>query len=432
MDSKKKMQNKMLFTMLGSMILLVIWQISILKLLEKGKISTFVAMLCIVGVLVVVMGVLVVQIRFLLGKLISIIGGATNSNDAMMDEKAKKLAERDDEFGELARKMQNTFSSIGEVMEGIKNASEDLSEVSDQLAEIYSGISVAVDQSEEEVKIITNNIELQAEQSIDMKEKIDAISVCIEKIIGNVELLVHSSEMMCSCNDGAERIIEELVEISKKNSEAMNNVKHQSELTYQSAQKIRTATEIIAGISNQTNLLALNASIEAARAGEHGKGFAVVAEQIRLLADQSKQSTGEIGEVVEVLLKNADVSVDITEEVSCAFLKQNEKIQETEEILSSLNQEVGKVGSFITEITEEVKELSVHKNVIETGVTALSTAAKENVESVEVTSENMVKLHKAVEECDAVMESVVCVSKGLLGYMKKFGNMLTNNKKIPL
>ena len=351
---KKKLQNKVLLGMQGSMILLVIWQIFILKLLERGSINTFVATLCIVGILVVVMGALVVEVRFFLGKIMTIIGGTANEADTVMDEKAKKLAERNDELGEMARKVQDTFSSIGKIMEGIKTASGELSKVSEHLSDIYTSISMAVDKSEVEVK------------------------------------------------------------------------------TIQSAQKIRTATEIIAGISSQTNLLALNASIEAARAGDHGKGFAVVAEQIRLLADQSKSSTEEIGAVVDMLLKNADISVGITEEVSSAFLKQNEKIRETEEILGSLNQEVGKVGDFISEITDEVQELSVHKDVIETGVTSLASEANENVESVEITSENMMKLHKVVEKCDAVMGDVVGVSRELLGYMKEFGDMFLNNRKLPL
>ncbi len=69
-------------------------------------------------------------------------------------------------------------------------------------------------------------------------------------------------------------------------------------------QEIDTLTEEILAISSQTNLLALNASIEAARAGEAGKGFAVVAEQIRQLADDSKQAVDKIRKVTEGVTEN--------------------------------------------------------------------------------------------------------------------------------
>lgn len=69
-------------------------------------------------------------------------------------------------------------------------------------------------------------------------------------------------------------------------------------------QEIDTLTEEILAISSQTNLLALNASIEAARAGEAGRGFAVVAEQIRQLADDSKQAVDKIRKVTEGVTEN--------------------------------------------------------------------------------------------------------------------------------
>ncbi len=64
-------------------------------------------------------------------------------------------------------------------------------------------------------------------------------------------------------------------------------------------EKIGNLTSDILSIASKTNLLALNASIEAARAGEAGKGFAVVAEEIRVLADNSKQTAGNIQQISE-------------------------------------------------------------------------------------------------------------------------------------
>ena len=191
-------------------------------------------------------------------------------------------------------------------------------------------------------------------------------------------------------------------------------------MTNQSAQQIRAATEIIAGISSQTNLLALNASIEAARAGEHGKGFAVVAEEIRALADQSKESTEQIGKVVKNLLDNSDVSVEITKEVSEAFLKQNKKIQDTEVIFNSLNQEIGKVNSSIHVIVSEVEGLDTHRQVIGNGIVSLTDCAQQNADSAQITTENMEEFRQIVNECNEATENVVKISEELVGYIKEF------------
>ncbi len=152
------------------------------------------------------------------------------------------------------------------------------------------------------------------------------------------------------------------------------------------------------------------------------KGFAVVAEEIRTLADQSRESTEQINHVVNVLLDNSSNSVQITEQVSEAFSRQNEKIRDTEEIFKSLNREIEQVGDAIGGIGTEVGDLENHKSVIENGVTSLTASADENAKSAEVTTDNMGRLRGVVQECDGVKAHIVSVSDELIGYIRKFSD----------
>lgn len=423
MDARKrnKLRNKLVCGFALGVIILIAWQCVVLKLLENGIITSTVAMIIIVGGMLFVLGAIGVTIYQILGKILHILGGMKSSSSDVADARFQKIIERNDEIGEAALRIKETFGALGEVISGIRNASAELRQLSESFKNIFDDMMEAIKQSGNEVSMIASNTILQADQVADMREKIDAIGGAIVNISENVDMLAESAETMKNCNTSVEQIFDELIEISKTSSKAVENVRQQTEITNQSAQKIKQATEIIAGISSQTNLLALNASIEAARAGEHGRGFAVVAEEIRILADQSKESTEQIEAIVATLLENSNVSVEITREVSDAFLRQNEKIRDTEVIFSSLNQEICKVSCSITEIAEEMQGLNLHKDVIGGGVVSLTETAQQNAESAKITSENMENFRQIADKCNEATETVVDVATELVGYIDKFG-----------
>ena len=418
-DNRKVAWGKALKPIFALMLVIVLWQVLVLEMLKNGIISTLIAVVLVSAVSVGIFGIVFWVVKSLLNQFLTIAQGKTEDEQEQtkIGEKAKKLMEREDDIGLMMRSVHDSISSFATVISGIKTATEELKSVSDDFNNIFHDMEDSLKITQDSTHTIADNTVTQAAQTADMKEKIDAIGDLIAMISENVDALNTSADKMQECNESAENIMGELIDISKKNGEAIENVREQSKLTNDSAQQIQTVTDIIADISNQTNLLALNASIEAARAGEHGRGFAVVAEQIRTLADQSRESTERINQLVADLMDKANVSVEITEKVSEAVSLQNEKIDQTKEIFTTLNGEIGQVGSAIEGISSEVEELKNHSDIIETETVSLKEFADQNAESAQITIEHMNELDSTVGKCNAATERVVGVSDKLIGYV---------------
>ncbi len=421
-EKKNATWMKLLKPLLVFLVVVAAWQIIVLQLVRAGVLGTIPAMILLTLVTVVIFGVIFGIIKSVLDQIRVVVNGTSDGEvgtDRLV-EKARRLAEQNDDVGEMIRTIQEYVTSFAQVLAGIRTASAELDEVSKDFKGIFGNMVDALSGTGDAVAVITENTRSQADRTVEMKDKIEAIGASIDRITENVEALTRSADTMKECNASAERIMKDLIVISQESGEAIEAVRKQTNLTNQSAQQIQTATDIIAGISSQTNLLALNASIEAARAGEHGRGFAVVAEEIRQLADQSQESTEQINKIVRDLIGNSNVSVEITEKVSEAFARQSEKIRDTEDIFRSLNQEIGQVGAAIGKIDAEVEDLAKDKDVIGEDVASLTETAEQNAENANITAQSMEDLQGVVVECDRTTERVVDVADALVGYIKEF------------
>ena len=423
-EKKKDMNRKLVVAAVIAFAPELICQIIILELLQKGIIGITVALLLTIVAIGAVFAMIVVLLKELMLPIKAAMSGEDiNQSDSKIAQKTQKMAARQDELGEIVRTVQSTFGGFTHTIAMIKQATEELSAVSEEFSQTFDSMEQVVMNTSTAVGTITSNTSVQAEKTLDIKTKTDSIEVAIDHILKNVNALTASAQAVSECNQSAAQIIEELIRISNDNGESIEAVRDQTEKTNQSVQEIRTVTEIIAGISNQTNLLALNASIEAARAGENGKGFAVVAEEIRTLADQSRQSTEQINQIVNDLIQNSSISVDITNKVSEAFSKQDEKMRDTKEIFTNLNSEINRVSSAIDGIGTEVSDLEQHKNVIATSVDSLTTFAEQNADYGTNVSHDMSDLETAMVSCKDTTSKVVGVSEELVGEIQKFQKM---------
>ena len=372
-------------------------------------------LLRIVGVLVAMIALDIIHSVRNISASINVIAGGD-----FVQKVPKKLVNRKDDFGNLAKTLEGMRHSLRGLLAQVKNESANI----DNVVESIDANVFTLNSEIEDVSATTQELAASTEETAASADQINSMTQQIDDA---------AREIATRAQDGAT----EAEDIHKRASQSKTNAVENRQKMEQMQAEIRSSlqkaledakvvekigilADSILNITGQTNLLALNASIEAARAGEHGSGFAVVAEEIRVLADQSKESTEQINHVVNELLSNSEISVATTQEVAEAFAVQSEKVNETVSIFKSLHSEIKKVRGSIEGINEEVGDLETHKNVIESGIDALSASSEENSDSAQLTTENLAGFKDTVSECGDKTKRVVGVTEELIGYIHQF------------
>jgi len=140
---------------------------------------------------------------------------------------------------------------------------------------------------------------------------------------------------------------------------------------------IRKILDVMGNVSKQTNILSLNATIEAARAGAAGKGFMVVADEIRKLADQSRQSIGVVGNIVETIQREIDETVSVLSEAYPIFKEQIESVREANEIFVAVQENMSGFVGRLDSATESVRHLEEAQSTLSLAMTNVSAVAQQ-------------------------------------------------------
>ncbi len=316
--------------------------------------------------------------------------------------KKENLA-RKDEIGKLGNALNTMSIDLGKIFAEVLSDAKSLSDSSKELTSISDQLSSGAGQTSEK----SNSVASAAEE---MSASMNSIASATEQGSGNLQMIVAAAEQLSSSINEVAQNMDKGSQITKEAVGQAGNVSQKMDTLGQAASEITKVTETIADISEQTNLLALNATIEAARAGEAGKGFAVVAGEIKDLAQQTADATGEISakianvqDLTQESVASITAIVGIINEINDIVSSVAAGIEEQSATTQEISNNVAQAAQGVQEINDNVNQASVVANEVASDVNEVNTLADEMSTDSHRVNTNAVELAKLSETLNTIV-----------------------------
>lgn len=325
---------------------------------------------------------------------------------AMESGKSLLTRNRKDETGVMNRAISTLQQELAHVTTDINEQCEKLHGSAGSMAQSVDETLNTVEQVEKAVNEIAQGATSQAQETQTATEQVIVMGGMIEETGVKVEELRENARKMRGASEQAMEILDALGEVNQQTKDAIAVIAKQTDVTNESAMKIKMAVDIITDIAEETNLLSLNASIEAARAGEQGRGFAVVAGQIQRLAEQSNESAQQITAIIELLIQETQRSVQTMADVKAVIEKQDENVNLTERAFGDVQEGITQSIESIKTIAQRTEELDQARVKVVDVVQNLTAIAQENAASAEETSASATEMSAIMESIDSNARSL--------------------------
>jgi len=276
-------------------------------------------------------------------------------------------------------KIQGVFAAARDITER-RQAEENLRAVN---LEVLEAGNVLASSAGEILALTTQLASVSTETAASVNETISTV----EEVKQTAQLSSQKSRSVSETAQQAVMVAQQGNIAVNSTVEGINHIKALMESVGESIVRLSEQTlaigEIITAVSDlaqQSNLLAVNAAIEASKAGEHGKGFAVVAQEIKSLADQSKQATEQVRVILSDTQKATSASVLAAEQVSKAVDVGVRQAAESGESIKKLAGSIAESAQAALQIAASSQQQLVGMDQIALAMDNIKVAAQQNVE----------------------------------------------------
>lgn len=323
--------------------------------------------------------------------------------------------------GDLSKKMDvkskdeiaNLFHSVNHMIDSLRGLATKMN----QLIQEVEKDSIILNEQANVSTHVTNTVSSAMNEVACGSEQLAADMVNISTHVENNDIAVRSmSERISKIVDHAR----ETKSVTSEGQAAMENMNNKMDtIVSQSVesttimkeldsklQAINEITSLIHDIAEQTNLLSLNASIEAARAGEQGRGFAVVAQEVKKLAEQSRESVGKISSLISEIQLDSSKALENIDLGRESAVEGAEMVEETAKSYS-------KMFGFIEGLAHDIDEIASASETLAESSQSISSSVESVVSISEQTSAGVEEVTSITEEQIQSVNEVKRISENL-------------------
>ena len=279
-----------------------------------------------------------------------------------------------------------------------------ISEQNEQrIAEILAKVTSSVHQAENvsrdvtsSAQRITQTMQQQNQALGSMVEEADKIVTDVCQQACDADIAVTTAKKTGSeANEGG-AVMSNAVNKLNRATEVIMDAAERLEILEQSSNEVNSIVIMIHDIAEQTNLLALNAAIEAARAGEQGRGFAVVADEVRSLAERTRNATQDISDKIRLI-------VDGTESAVAAMQEGSQEVQQGQSHAQAAQEQIQAIIQDTCQLGQQMEQLSTMGQHQQTTFTHYAEEIRNIGQQVVQLADETQQIQSNIEQLDQIM-----------------------------